>query len=125
MNVATVLPAAVSIETAPARVDRMVAGGKGDLREIDVVRAAEAADRVGEVAPAAYSTSPLVDAKSIPPLPAGARLGELERALIDCRSAGKGIGGGEVERAGAVQGEAPGAGVGARAAGAGLIGDDA
>jgi hypothetical protein len=103
----------------------MVARSEGDLREVDLVCAAEAADRVGE-AGASGVVDPAAGRGEIDPAAScGARVGELEDALVDGDAAGEGVGGGEIERPGAVQGEAPGAGVGARAARAGLIGDDA
>ena len=110
----------------PVRVDRMVAGRIDGGREVDCVRTRgpadrpEAADGVGEVG----AGSGVFDfaagrGKGDSAAPGGAGVVELEHAARDRCPAGIGVDGGQVDRARAAYGQAPGA---ARTV---LVGDDA
>ena len=63
----------------------MVARNKGDLREVDLIRAAEAADPVGEVRPGGVFDFAAGRGEIDSPAAGGLRVGELQDALIDRR----------------------------------------
>ena len=115
----------------PVRVDRGVARRIGDRREVDCVRARgaaeqpEAGDRVGEIRARGVFDLAAGRREIDSAAPGGRGVAELEHALIDRRCAGKGVGGREVERSGAAEGKAAGAGGAPGPARSGLIGDDA
>jgi hypothetical protein len=111
----------------------MVARRERERREVDCVPRAEAADRVGELGSDApdggdgivdLATSRAGRGEIDSAAPRRCSIGKLEDAPIDRRSAGVGIGGGKVERAGPVEDKAARADVAPGSARAGLIGDD-
>ena len=88
-------------------VYRVVAGSEGDLREVDFVLVAEAADPVGEVSPGGVFDLAAGRGEMDCAAAGGLGVGELQDPFLDRRSAGVGAGRNQIERAGAVEGELP------------------
>ncbi len=85
----------------------MVARSEGDLRKVDLIRAAEADDPVCEVRPGGVFEFAAGRGEMDCAPPGGLGVGELQDPFLDRGPAGIGVGRGQIERAGAIKDRLP------------------